>query len=204
VQQAKDDQKDKSSKHQEAKASATDPQGRVMKMPGGGFAPAYNVQFAVATQGRAIVGVEVCNEGNDVNQSQPLRKQVEDRTGRKVAEHLVDGGYIGLENVDAAAADNATLYAPVPRPKKQEVDRFQPKSTDSPAVGDWRVRMGTAIAQAIYKDRSSTVETVNGECKSYRGLDPFLVRGLHKVRSVSLWVALAYNFVHFGRQLIGS
>jgi transposase len=202
VQQAKEQQKPKASKDKEAKASMTDPEARVMKMPDGGFAPAYNVQFAVATQGRAIVGVAVTNEGNDVHQSRPLRQQVQNRTGRKVDDHLVDGGYIGLEAVDAAAEDHTTLYAPVPRSKKEGVDPHQPKKGDSPAVIDWRARMTQAVAQAIYKDRCSTVETVNAECKSYRGLKPFAVRGLHKTGCVALWVALAYNFVHFGQVLL--
>ena len=200
---AKQQQKEKPSKHTPATASSTDPEARKMKMPDGGTAPAYNVQFGVDTQSRAIVGVEVTNAGNDVEQSKPLREQVEDRTGQKVHEHLVDGGFIGLEAVDAAAAANTTLYAPVPKPRKEGVDRYQPKSSDTAAQSEWRQRMGTPQAQAIYQERCSTSETVNGECKSYRGLGPLLVRGTGKVRCVALWAALAYNFVHFGRQLIG-
>ena len=46
------------------------------------------------------------------------------------------------------------------------------------------------------------METANAECKTYRGLKPFLVRGIEKVQSVALLAALAYNIVHFGRQLI--
>ncbi len=49
---------------------------------------------------------------------------------------------------------------------------------------------------------ASTVETVNGEVRTYRGLGAFLVRGLSKVRCVALWAALAYNLVHFGEELM--
>jgi transposase len=202
VADAKAEQKEKPSKHQPAKASTTDPEARQMRMPGGGTAPAFNVQFAVAVEGRAIVGVEVTNDGSDVHQSEPMREQVEERTGQKVEKILEDGGYIGLDNIDAAAQAGTTIYAPVPKPKKEGTDRHQPKRGDSKAVAEWRVRMGTEAAKALYKHRASTVETANGECKTYRGLDQFLVRGINKVRCVALWSALAYNFVHFGRQLI--
>jgi transposase len=201
VEAAKAGQKEKQSKHRPARASTTDPEARQMHMPDGGTRPAYNVQFAVATEGRAIVGVEVTNAGSDVQQSQPMREQVEERTGLKVQEQLIDGGYIGLESIDAAAAANVTVYAPVPKPRNENVDPHQAKKNDSEAVAQWRVRMGTEQAKAIYKERASTVETVNAECKMYRGLVQVLVHGINKVRCVALWSALAYNLVHFGKQL---
>jgi transposase len=202
IEQAKAQQKEKPSKHQPAKASETDPQARLMRMSDGGTAPGYNIQLAVATEGRAIVGVEVTNAGSDVQQSQPMREQVENRTGQKVLEQLNDGGYVGLESIEQSAAAGTTVYAPVPTPRNQNIDRHQPKKTDSPAVGQWRQRMGTDEAKAIYKQRASTVETANAECKTYRGLDQFLVRGIDKVKCVALWVALAYNIIHFGSRLL--
>src|SRR3954462_9578557 len=47
------------------RASTTDAEARVMKMPDGGFRPAYNVQVAVDTQSRAVVGVAGTSEGSD-------------------------------------------------------------------------------------------------------------------------------------------
>jgi hypothetical protein len=194
-------QKDKPSTQNMAKASTTDPEARQMRMPDGGTRPGYNVQLAVATEGRAIVGVDVTNAGSDVHESQPMRQQVERRTGQKVTEQLFDGGYIGLAAIDEAAEAGVTVYAPVPQPNKQGVDPHQPKRTDSDAVAEWRVRMATPDAKAIYKQRASTVETANGECKSYRGLTQALVRGLNKVRCLALWSALAYNLMHFAPHL---
>jgi transposase len=202
VQEAKDQQKNKASKHQPAKASETDPEARTMHFPDGGKRPGYNIQFAVATEGRAIVGVIATNQGSDVHQSQPMREQVEERSGQEVKEHLIDGGFIGLDSVDQSTAAGTTLYAPVPKPRKEGVDPHEPKKTDSEAVADWRRRMGTPQAKAIYKERASTVETANAECKTYRGLKPFLVRGIDKVKCIALLSALAYNIAHFGRQLL--
>lgn len=203
VEAAKARQKKKPSKENPARASLTDPEARFMRMPDGGTRPAYNVQLAVDTESRAIVGVEVTNAGGDAGLAEPMRGQVEEQTHGTVKEHLLDGGYVRLEDVDrAAAAPAVTLYMPVPRPRKKDVDPHQPRESDTAAVAEWRQRMATDEAKAIYKGRASTVETVNGELKEVRGLKPFRVRGLSKVRCVSLWCALAYNLMHFGRQML--
>ena len=65
----------------------------------------------------------------------------------------------------------------------------------------WRVRMAGETAKAIYRQRAASVETANGECKTYRGLTQALVRGIDKVRCLALWSALAYNVMHFGKHL---
>ena len=118
VEETKAGQKDKPSKHSPARASTTDADARFMKMPDGGYRPAYNVQLAQDPQSRAIVGVAVTNEGNDRAQAEPMRHQVEQRTGQKVAEHLYDGGTLTLADVERADAAGVTVYAPVPEPKK--------------------------------------------------------------------------------------
>ena len=46
----------------------------------------------------------------------------------------------------------------------------------------WRERMGTVEAQTIYKDRAATAECVNALARQ-RGLQQFLVRGLHEGES---------------------
>jgi transposase len=202
VEAAKQAQKEKPSKHMPARASTTDPEARVMHMPDGGKAPAYNIQIAVATESRAIVGVQATNAGSDAQQSQPIREQVQQRTGQQVHEQLMDGGFVGLDSIEQAAAAQVTVYAPVPKPRKEGTDPHQPKPGDSPAIIDWRRRMGTPQARELYKQRASTIETANAECKTYRGLQRLLVRGLDKVQCLALWSALAYNVVHFGRQLL--
>jgi transposase len=204
VEGAKAQQKAKPTKGNPPRASTTDPEARFMRMPDGGNRPAYNVQLAVDTESRAIVGVDVCNAGSDAGLAEPMREQVAEQTGVTVKEQLVDGGYVRLEDVDQAAAAQppVTLYMPVPKPRKEGVDPHQPKKTDSDAVSEWRQRMGTPEAKTIYKERASTIETINAELKTERGLTPFRVRGVSKVRCVSLWCALAYNIMHFGWQMM--
>jgi len=54
--------------------------------------------------------------------------------------------------------------------------------------------MGTAEAQALYKERAATAECVNAQARN-RGLRSLPVRGLAKVRVIALWYALAHNLM---------
>ena len=204
VEAAKAQQKKKPTKENPARASLTDPDARFMRMPDGGNRPAFNVQLAVDTESRAIVGVDVTNAGSDAGLAEPMRDQIEDRTRETVKDHLMDGGYVKLEDVDQAAeaVPAVTLYMPVPKPRKKDVDPHQPKKTDTAAIAEWRQHMATDEAKKIYKSRAATIETVNAELKTVRGLKPFRVCGLSKARCVTLWCALAYNIMHFGWQML--
>lgn len=202
VKRAKAQQKDKPSKDHPPRASSTDPEARMMRMPDGGTRPAYNLELAADCGSRAIVGVETTNAGSDAGQDQPMRDQVEARADEAVAEQLLDGGFCRLESIERAAVEEVVISMPVPEPRKAGVDRYAPKPTDSAAVAEWRQRMGTDAAKGVYKQRSSTIETINGELKTYRGLVPLLVRGLRKVQCAALWSALAYNIVHFAPYLL--
>ena len=152
--------------------------------------------------GRAILGVEATNAGSDAGLDAAMRAQAESRTGEAVEEHLMDGGRLTLAAVDRAAVEGVTIYAPVPTPRLAGVDRYAPRPTDGGAAARWRRRMGAAAAKRLYRRRAATIETVNGELKTLRGLGPLLVRGLEKVRCAALWPVLAYNAVHFGGILL--
>jgi hypothetical protein len=168
-----------------------------MKMGDGGFRPAYNVQFATTTDpARVIVGIDVTNRGSDMGQTTPMLEQVENRTGRRPADLPVDGGYTAHDAMDAAAAKDVTVYAPLPKPKTGDTrNPHTPRGGDSEAVGAWRERMGTDVAKEIYKERAATAETVNADAKRHRGLDQIPVRGLTKALSCAALFALTYNIL---------
>jgi hypothetical protein len=176
-----------------------------MKMANGGFNPAANVQLAGDTESRAIVGVEVRKEGSDsAGLSAPMREQVEKRTGGKVREPLLDGGYVRYEDINEAADQGVALYMPPkgatnPERRGQELD---PKPGDSEAVKAWKQRMASEEGKQIYKQRAATSETLNADLRTFRGLGRITVRGLAKIRCVALWCALAYNLMHFGAALL--
>jgi len=179
------------------RVSTTDPDARIMKMGDGGFRPAFNVQFATTVdEARVIVGVDVTNRGSDSGQSTPMLQQIEQRTGVRPAEMLVDGGYAQHEAIDQAAQQQVTLYAPVPKPRKGATrDPHAPREDDSEAVAAWRQRMGTEEAKEIYKQRAATAETVNADAKEHRGLDSLPVRGLDKALGAASLFALTYNIL---------
>lgn len=103
-------------REKEPRVSTTDAEVRVMKMPNGGYNPAVNVQVATDTESRAIVGVEVSNEGSDsAGLSAPMRQQVERRTAGKVEEHLLDGGYLRTQDIEEAHPQGVALFVP-PKP----------------------------------------------------------------------------------------
>jgi transposase len=187
------------------RVSTTDPDARVMKMPNGGFNPAFNVQLASDTQSRAILAVEVSNEGSDsAGLSEPLRNQVEQRSGEKVQQHLLDGGYVKTDDIEKAHQQSVELFMPPktahsPQNKGHELE---PKSGDGPAILEWKKRMSSEEAKEVYKQRASTSESVNADLRCQRGLGQMTVRGLPKARCVALWCALAYNVMHFGAALL--
>ena len=203
VEQAKAQQKDKPTKDHPARASSTDPEARMMRMPDGGTRPAYNLELATDCDSRAIVGVETTNAGSDAGQDAPMRDQVEERADEAVEEQLIDGGFRraggdrtggrGRGDDLRAGAQAAESGGGSLRPQTDGQRGGRPV-----ACSGW-VRMRP---RRVYKQRSSTIETINGELKTERGLGPLLVRGLRKVQCVALWSALAYNVVHFGPFLL--
>jgi len=179
-----------------ARVSTTDPDARTMMMPGGGFRPAYNVQFDSDTGSQVIVGVSVTNQGSDQGLAAPMAQQVEQRYERTPAEYLMDGGFVKNEDIEALAGQGTTVYAPVPPSKQPQRDPHEPCASDGPGVAAWRQRMATDVAKEIYKERASTAECVNAQARN-RGLTQFLVRGLHKVSSIACWFALAHNMMRW-------
>jgi hypothetical protein len=180
-----------------ARASTTDPDARNMKMADGGFRPAYNVQFATDTASQVIVGVEVTNQGSDAGQVAPMVEQVQQRTGVRPKDVLIDGGFCSHAEIEALndPEQGYKVYTPVKAGEKKlerGEDPFAPRRRESDQLTEWRVRMGTPEAQEIYKQRAASAECVNALARQ-RGLTQFRVRGTPKVRTVAVWFALAHN-----------
>ena len=186
-------QRQKGKRPTEARVSTTDPDARVMKMADGGYRPAYNVQLATDVDGRAIVGVSVTNLGSDRSSLLPMLTQIQARTGQLPAAALVDGGCFTRETITDVAALGAKVYAPLST--RRGGPTAKPTRTDSPALREWRERMGTPEAQQIYKARAATAEWVNADARAHRTLTAIPVRGLAKVHTWALWIALAHNMI---------
>jgi transposase len=181
----------------EARASTTDPEARVMKFADGGYWPGYNVQFATDTASGVIVGVEVTNAGTDNEQLPPMLRQLDERYERVPDEALVDGGFVSVDAIEEAQQRGCTVYAPLKDEEKQRAAGTDPharKKGDSDAVAAWRSRMGTDAAKLIYRLRGQTAEWVNAQCRN-RGLWHMPVRGRPRCRIVALLFAFAHNLI---------
>ena len=190
-------------KAEEARASTTDPDARVMKMGDGGFRPAVNVQFATTCEDQVIVGMAVVNAGSDMAQLVPMVEQVQARLGQSPQLWMVDGGFPAHEQLDAVSG-KTEIYAPVPEPRvkldeqgkplAQTEDKYKPKPSDSAAVAQWRERMARPEVRQAYKQRAATAECVNAQARN-RGLLRMPVRGLAKIRAVVGLFVLAHNLL---------
>lgn len=166
-----------------------------MKMPDGGYQPAYNGELIGDPASSIVVGVEVDTSGSDHGWIAPMLRQVRRRYGRTPAELLVDGGFARAEDIEwaAEAANGATAVYMAPTKNKHGTDPYPPRRGDGPGTAAWRARMASAAGQAIYKLRSLH-ERINAELRS-RGLRQLTVRGKAKVRTILLWHALAHNLM---------
>jgi transposase len=182
------------------RASTTDAEARVMKMPGGGFRPGYNIQLAVAGSQsggpRTIVGVQVTNRGSDLGSVTPMLDQIEERTGVIPEKLLLDAGHVKHECIDNAAAKGVEVLMAVP----DRAGDIDPKA--SQAVLGWHARMKTDEAKCVYRARAGLVELANAHVKGRFGLEQVLVRGLAKVTCVALLTSLAFNILQHAAHLL--
>jgi transposase len=184
----------------EPRISTTDAEARVMKMPDGGFRPAFNLGFASDPRSTMVAAVTLGNSGSDKGQLRPMSERLAVAYGQRPGEHLVDGGFAKLADIEALATAGVAVFAPVPKPRDAARDPHAPRQGDGPGVAAWRQRMGGEAAKAVYKERAATAECGNAQCRN-RGLLRFLVRGLEKAKAVGLWHALAHNMIRTGRLL---
>jgi len=180
-------------KQKEPRASTTDPEARVMKMPDGGFRPAYNGELIAEPTSGIILGVAVDTSGSDRGWVKPMVEQVKERFGRTPKELLVDGGFSNAADIEWAAQpeNGAIAVFMAPTKNKHGSDPHRPRDRDGPGVAAWRARMASAAGQMTYRLRALH-ECINAHLRQRR-LYQVTVRGTAKVRTVLLWHALAHN-----------
>ena len=194
---AKRDSKDKRSRQQEVRVSTTDAEARVMRMPDGGFRPAFNLQMATDVDSQVIVGVAATNKGADAGLAVPMFEQVEKRLKARPKAGLFDNGFATREDITTLTQKGIEVYAPPPSPRKPPTEGTAKSDPhDTPAVVQWRERMQTEEAKTIYKKRAATAECVNALGRA-RGLIQLSVRGTAKVLSTLLLVAITHNLMRW-------
>lgn len=185
----------------EPRASTTDADARVMKMPDGGFRPGYNIRMATAGSAlggpRTILGVLVTNVGSDMGSVTPMLDEIEKRTGRLPKTLLADGNHAKHACIEYATKAGVQLLIAVPK-----TEQVATKPTCS-EVAAWRERMQTDDAKDLYRARASLCELPNANLKCHQGLSQMLVRGLEKINCVALLAALSANIVQHLGGLLG-
>jgi len=103
------EQKKEEEDRKEARVSSSDPEARIMKQSGGGFAPSYNTQISTDTVQGIIVDVEVTQAGNDYDQLLPAMERIKERMGKLPQQVVVDSGFVSRENVEGMAKEKVDL-----------------------------------------------------------------------------------------------
>jgi transposase len=94
---------------EQARASQSDPQSRIMKQSDGGYAPSYNVQLSTEASHRIIVGAAVSQSPTDTHQLIGAVAQIEQNLGAKPAQVVVDAGFTSRENILTMAEQGVDL-----------------------------------------------------------------------------------------------
>lgn len=191
--------KKETAKQGKIRASTTDAEARVMKMPDGGYRPAYNCQIA-STGGKAqiIVGVGLAAKGSDAGEMRPMVEKIEADHDVIPERYLADGGFLKREDIEWMAERGAKVYCP-PVKSKHRTDPFAIRDSDGPGVAQWRRRMKSSHGKHVYKRRAA------GECLNARfrqwDLYQVTVRGVQKIKAVLLMFALTNNILRTAKLL---
>jgi len=98
--------------HQAPRISTTDPEARVMKRPGGGFEPSYNLQLSTDSAQGIVIGLEVNQSGADSPHLVKAIERVQATFGKMPCEIVADAAYTSAENI-VALHGKVKLIGPV-------------------------------------------------------------------------------------------
>ena len=174
------------------RVSSTDVDARVIKMPDGGFRPAYNMQIASVAGEQVVVAVEVSTSSSDRGLARPMLEKVDATYGALPSQHLIDGGFTKNDDIEWAHRANVAMFCP-PTTNKHGTDPFEPRPDDPPGVAAWRKRMKSDTGKATYR-RRSIHECINARFRQW-GLAQLTVRGRAKAMVVLTWYAVANNIL---------
>ena len=179
-------------KKTEARTSTTDPEARVMKMPDGGYRPAFNIHIASDVESMVVLAVEVNNEGTDLHAMLPLAEKIEADYDVRPEQWLADGGCTSVDNIEKMNKRGCKVIAPARQRTNPDRNPSDPRPGDSEAILEWRARMETEQAKEAYKRRGATSECINAHFRN-QGLLRFLVRSAKKALAVALVHAITSN-----------
>ena len=180
----------------------TDPDSKLMrKSTRHEFRQAYNAQAVVDADGSQLVlTTTMAQTPSDAPTFEETVIQLCETVGQPET-ILGDAGYASGDAVANLEEKGIEVLVAVSRPDNQRVYDFRPPKPDARPPPEpkaaWRIAMqaklNTEDAKAKYKRRKCTVEPVFGIIKNVLGFTRFSLRGIEKVKTEWLLVALAYN-----------
>ena len=154
------DQLEKEDKDKEQRrVSTSDPEARVMKQPGGGYAPSYNVQIDTDAKNGVVVAVGVVQAGNDFEQLEPGVDRVEDNLKETPKEVVTDGGYVS-KNTIVAMKERAIEYI---APCVDEAGKGQSSYDNRGVSAEYQ------SSQFVYDAQTNSYLCPQGKILSYEG-----------------------------------
>lgn len=110
---------------EQARASMSDPQARVMKHGDGGYAASYNVQVSTDSAAGVVVGVGVTQASSDAHELEAAIMRVEESLGEKPKRMVVDAGFVNRETIQAVAERGIELIGPRLEPRSSAASQIQ-------------------------------------------------------------------------------
>ncbi len=154
------EQQEKQDKDKEQRrVSTSDPQARVMKQPGSGYAPSYNVQIDTDAKNGVVVAVGVVQAGNDFEQLAPGIDRVLQNQGETPKEVVTDGGYVSKETIVAMKEREIEYIAPC----VDEVGKGQSSYDNRGVSAEYQ------SSQFIYDAQSNSYRCPQGKILKYEG-----------------------------------
>lgn len=186
----------------------TDPESRIMPMPGGkDFQQAYNCQAVVDSAHQVIVAARATPQASDKEQATVMTAEAIDNAGAVPKEVSADAGYYSARavaelqalGVDPYVAPDKTRHGRVPPP----VPRGRIPLHLSPR-DRMRRKLQTKRGRQRYALRMATAEPVFGQIKQGRGFRQFRLRGLEKVNGEWSLICTGHNLLKLFRFGVGS
>ncbi len=144
---------------EQRRVSTSDPEARVMKQPGGGYAPSYNVQIDTDAKNGVVVAVGVVQAGNDFEQLERGVDRVEDNLKETPKEVVTDGGYVSKDTI-VAMKERAIEYI---APCVDEAGKGQSSYDNRGVSAEYQ------SSQFIYDAQSNSYLCPQGKTLSYEG-----------------------------------
>ena len=186
-----------------AQRNFTDPDSRIMPLPGGrDFQQAYNCQAVVDSVHQVIVAAEATDQATDKQQAVPMVEQVIANMGMTPKEVSADAGYYSARAVEELCALGVDPFIAPERTRHGQAIPSAPRGRipqDLSARDRMRRKLRTKRGRQRYGLRKETVEPVFGQIKQGRGFRQFLLRGLEKVDREWLLICAGHNLLKLFR-----